>query len=176
MDSMLAPKPPPRLYRKRYRLFYRKNSVQWTHYRIKNMKIGQTTQIITSTGKIYKEIMIYVATFIGGPLAAGYLIAKNFQVFKDKEKVALTWSFTIITTILFFLKAYLSRDITNLLNQLIPIGYTIIIAFFLVHRFQGRDISEHIKQDRQIYGWGRAICVGLISLAITSLIFSAFYF
>ena len=33
---------------------------------------------ITQTPKIYNERAIWAGTFIGGPLAGGYLIAENF--------------------------------------------------------------------------------------------------
>lgn len=39
------------------------------------------------TGKIYKDKTIYIATFLGRPLVAGYLIANNFKVFNEPTKV-----------------------------------------------------------------------------------------
>lgn len=47
----------------------------------------QILDIQTSTQKIYRDKAIWVGTFLGGPLAAGYLIAENFKAFNDPAKV-----------------------------------------------------------------------------------------
>jgi len=41
----------------------------------------QKINIQTPTEKIYKDRAIGVGTFLGGPLAAGYLIAENLKSF-----------------------------------------------------------------------------------------------
>jgi len=40
-------------------------------------------------GKIYKAKEIYVGTFLGGPLVAGYTIAENFKIFGEIDKAKL---------------------------------------------------------------------------------------
>ncbi|HEX5552072.1 MAG TPA: hypothetical protein VFX43_02405 [Chitinophagaceae bacterium] len=40
----------------------------------------------SKTGKIYINKAIYVATYLGGPLVAGYLISSNFKVFNEPGK------------------------------------------------------------------------------------------
>lgn len=39
------------------------------------------------TFKLYKDKAIYLGTFIGGPLVAGYLIAENFKQLGQLGKV-----------------------------------------------------------------------------------------
>ncbi|MGB3453203.1 MAG: hypothetical protein WBA59_05210 [Moheibacter sp.] len=52
--------------------------------------------------KIYKDKAIWVGTFLGGPLVAGYYIAENFKAFNDSKKAKKTWFFAILSTIAIF--------------------------------------------------------------------------
>ena len=60
----------------------------------------QTIDFEKPKQKIYKERAIWVGSFIGGPLTAGYLIAENFKAFNKLEKARKTWIFTWIATAL----------------------------------------------------------------------------
>ena len=46
----------------------------------------ETLAIKIPTQKIYKNRAIEIATFLGGPLVAGYLIAENFKAFNEPDK------------------------------------------------------------------------------------------
>jgi len=43
------------------------------------------------SGKVYRDKTIYVGTFLGGPLVAGYLIAQNFKTFNEQDNIKKTW-------------------------------------------------------------------------------------
>lgn len=126
----------------------------------------QTLDIQTPTEKIYKDIAIWVGTFLGGPLAAGYLIAENFKAFNDTDKAKKTWIYAIIATIVVFGGVFLIPDNVKIPNQIIPLIYT-AIAYYLVQHFQGQNISTHINSGGQLHSWWRTIAVGVIGLAIT---------
>lgn len=64
---------------------------------INNME--QTLEIQNGSKKIYKDKAIWVGTFLGGPLVAGYFIAENFKVFGEYGKAKKTWIYAILTTI-----------------------------------------------------------------------------
>lgn len=119
-----------------------------------------------TTNKIYKDRAIWVGTFLGGPLAAGYFIAENFKAFNDSDKAKKTWIYTIIATIVVFGGVFLIPDNVKIPNQIIPIIYT-AIAYYLVQHFQGQNISTHINEGGQIHSWWRTITVGIIGLVIT---------
>lgn len=118
------------------------------------------------TNKIYKDRAIWVGTFLGGPLAAGYLIAENFKAFNDKDKAKKTWIYAIIATVVVFGGVFLIPENVKIPNQIIPLIYTAII-YYLVQHFQGQNISAHLNSGGQLFGWWRTITVGLIGLAIT---------
>lgn len=126
----------------------------------------ETLDIQTPTNKIYKDRAIWVGTFLGGPLAAGYLIAENFKAFDDSEKAKKTWIYAIIATIVVFGGVFLIPDNVKIPNQIIPLIYT-SLAYYLVQHFQGQNISKHINAGGHLHSWWRTISVGIIGLAIT---------
>jgi hypothetical protein len=118
------------------------------------------------TEKIYKERAIWVGTFLGGPLVAGYLIAENFKVFKENEKAKITWVIAIVTTIVIFGGLSFIPENVKIPNQIIPIIYT-AIAFSLAKRFQEQKSNEHIENGGEYYSWWRIIAIGIIGLLIS---------
>jgi hypothetical protein len=121
---------------------------------------------ITPTEKIFKEKAIWVGSFLGGPLTAGYLIAENFKAFNETNKAKKTWIYAIITTIVVFGGAFLIPDNVKFPNQIIPLTYT-AVAYFLVKHFQEKNISTHIDAGGKLHSWWRTIAVSIIGLAIT---------
>ena len=120
-----------------------------------------------STKKIYKERAIDVATFLGGPLVAGYLIAENFKVFNETDKVKKTWFYVVIVTVLIIGSIFFIPD-SKVLNLAIPAIYVAFVHYF-VQRFQKQYISAHIMSGGQLFGWWRTIFVGLTGGVITLL-------
>lgn len=125
----------------------------------------QFTDIQTPTKKIYKDRAIWAGTFLGGPLAGGYLIAENFKVFNEPDKAKKTWIYAIIATVLIIGGIFLVPNLDKIPRQLIPLIYT-AIAYYLVKHFQGRQIDSHINAGGQVYNWWRAFGIGLIGTVV----------
>jgi ABC-type phosphate/phosphonate transport system permease subunit len=123
----------------------------------------------TTTQKIYKEKAIWVGTFLGGPLVAGYLISENFKVFDQQEKARKAWIYSIIVTAIVFGGVFLIPDNVKVPNQIIPLIYT-FIAYQFVQIYQKAKITTHINAGGQVYSWWRTIGVALIGLLITVII------
>ena len=123
----------------------------------------------TTTQKIYKEKEIWVGTFLGGPLVAGYLISENFKVFDQQEKARKAWIYSIIVTAIVFGGVFLIPDNVKVPNQIIPLIYT-FIAYQFVQIYQKAKITTHINAGGQVYSWWRTIGVALIGLLITVII------
>lgn len=134
---------------------------------INNME--QALEIQNGSKKIYKDKAIWVGTFLGGPLVAGYFIAENFKVFGEYGKAKKTWIYTVITTIIICGGIFLIPDHIKIPNQIIPIIYTTIAAG-LLNYFQGKNIELYIEAGGEVFNWGRIICVGLIGLMVTLII------
>lgn len=125
----------------------------------------QTLDIQTPTHKIYKDRAVWVGALLGGPLAAGYIIAENFKAFNQPDKAKKTWIYTIIATIVIFGGIFSIPDSVKIPNQIIPLIYT-GIAYYLMQHFQGANITAHINAGGQLHSWWRTISVGLVGLAI----------
>ena len=120
--------------------------------------------------KIYTEKNMFLVAFLGGPLSAGYIIAENFKTFNETRKAQITWGISIVVTILIFgsLLALPETIVENIPKQIIPLIYT-AIASAIIYHYQKTKIEDHLAEGGKKYGWGRAICVGVIGLIITLL-------
>jgi Na+/alanine symporter len=117
------------------------------------------------TFKLYKDKAIYLGTFIGGPLVAGYLIAENFKQLGQLEKVKITWVISILSTIVIFGGLFLIPNADKVPNYIIPIIYT-GIAQLLVKKFQEESIKAHIAKGGQTFSNWRAAWIGGVGLVI----------
>lgn len=116
--------------------------------------------------KLYKDMAVRAGTFIGGPVVAGYLIAENFKILGQEDKVKTTWMVTIISTIVIFGTAFLIRGMDKMPNYIIPFVYT-LIASYIVRQYQGDQIRSHIERGGQMYSTWRAILIGIMGLLAT---------
>ena len=117
------------------------------------------------TYKLYKDKAIYLVTFIGGPLVAGYLIAENFKQLGQLGKVKTTWIISIVSTIVIFGGLFLIPNVEKVPNYIIPIIYT-GIAQILVKKFQEDAIKAHIETGGQTFSNWRAAWIGIVGLVI----------
>lgn len=130
------------------------------------MEADKNTDLsIISKRGIYKEKAIYLATFLGGPLVAGYMFSENFKVFGERNKVLPAWGVSIIWTIVTFIIAYFLPD-SGGSKIILPLGNA-IIAYFIAHKLQGKEINKFIQNGGKLFSWGRTIIVSLVGVAIT---------
>jgi len=120
--------------------------------------------------KLYKDRAVWTGTFIGGPLVAGYLAAENFKQLGQQDKAKSAWVIAIIATIVIFGAIFLIPNIEQIPGYLIPLIYT-GIAQYLIQKYQGAAVKEHIEKGGQTYSIWRAVFIGLIGLVILVAIF-----
>jgi hypothetical protein len=120
---------------------------------------------VQPTFKLYNDRAIYIGTFLGGPLVAGYLAAENFKQLGQPGKVQASWAIGICATVLLFGAAFLIPGMEKVPNFIIPLIYT-GIAQLLVQRFQGPAIKTHLTAGGQTFSPWRAVLIGVIGLAI----------
>ncbi len=80
--------------------------------------------------KIFTNKAISIATFFGGPLAAGFLISENYKVFGNDNAARNSIFIGIISTIILFAVIFIIPEnvIDKIPQPLIPAIYTAIIA------------------------------------------------
>ena len=124
--------------------------------------------------KVFTNKAIYIATFFGGPLAAGFLISKNYKVFGNSNAARNSIFAGLISTIVIYILVFAIPDsiLEKMPQSLIPFIYTGIIAL-LVEKFQGEDIKNFLKANgEKASGWTAAGygAIGLLTTVVFILI------
>ena len=134
------------------------------------MEQETTLNYQSRTEKVYKDREIWVATLLGGTLAAGYMVAKNFQALGETHKVRKTWIVTFAVTVIVFLigfyAPYLDR-LPNFLFVLVIAGIVVVLA----QMYQGERIRRHIRAGGQIQSWWKTLGVSLAGFVVTMVLF-----
>lgn len=119
------------------------------------------------TIKLYSQRAITIATYFGGPLAAGYLVKKNFEVLDQPDNARKSLIIGIISTILLFAGIFSIPEpiIDKIPQPLIPLIYTAII-YSIVERIQGENLKQHKESGGEFYSGWKAAGVGAIAMII----------
>lgn len=121
--------------------------------------------------KIYSKNQIDIATFIGGPLIAGYLISQNFKVFGDKEASKKTMVISLISTAIFIGLLILLRSITNKIPSISIAIIPLVVASLIVRTYQSEKIEEYLKK-----GYSKASSLEVFGKSILSLLIAVMLF
>jgi hypothetical protein len=113
--------------------------------------------------KLYTESAIRIATFLGGPLVTGYLLADNYRQLGETKKIQTTWAIAIFATVAIFVIGFYLPEKTP--PYLLPIAYT-IGAYYLAQNLQGARIKAHIAAGGETWSIWRAVAAGLVGLII----------
>lgn len=117
--------------------------------------------------KFYSQKSIGLASFIGGPLAAGYLIKENYKALNQAKKGKTAFIISIIATLILFGSLYVIPEsiMDKIPNMVIPAIYTGII-YLIVEKIHGKLLNNHDENNYPFYSGWRAAGIGVISLII----------
>lgn len=117
--------------------------------------------------KLFSQNAISLATFFGGPLAAGYLVKKNYDALNQTENSKKALMYGVLGTILIFtgLIAIPETTLDKIPNALIPAIYTGVI-YFIVERIQGQVLKNHKAEGGEFYSGWKAAGIGTIAMVI----------
>jgi hypothetical protein len=117
--------------------------------------------------KLYSQRAIAIATYFGGPLAAGILIRKNFLNLGKEKEGLITLIVGILSTVLLFWGIFQVPDsiIDKIPYVLIPAIYTGII-FLIVEKMHGQILKKHKEDKNKFYSNWKAVGIGLICAVI----------
>jgi hypothetical protein len=114
--------------------------------------------------KLYSQRSIGIATYLGGPLAAGILVRQNF-INLNKERQGLnSLLIGIVSTFILFAGIFSIPDdiIDKIPNSLIPLIYAGVI-YLIVESIQGADLKEFKENSGTFYSGWNAAGIGLLS-------------
>lgn len=119
------------------------------------------------TTKFYSQRAIAIATYFGGPLAAGYLARQNFINLGKADYGKYSMIIGIISTLLIFIGIFSTPEyiIDKIPRMLIPLVYTGII-YLIIEKLQGKELKEHKGNNGEFYSAWRAVGVGSICMVI----------
>jgi len=114
--------------------------------------------------KLYSSNSIAMATFLGGPLVAGYLIRENYRALQEerKAKQALVWG--IIATIVVFGALLLLPEaiVDRIPNYIFPAIFAGIVSW-IVEAKQGDVLRQHKANQNEFYSGWRSAGLALVS-------------
>ncbi len=127
--------------------------------------------------KLYTQRSITLATYIGGPVAAGWLIRENYRSLGKDDYGKHALFISIIATIFIFTAIFSIPEavIDKIPNYLIPIVYTGII-YFIVEKIQGHDIAMHKENKGEFYSGWKAAGVGAINMVLILVVILGYTF
>lgn len=129
------------------------------------------------TKKMFSQKAITLATFFGGPAAAGYLMHRNFQAMEESEKGKKAFFLGVASTIIIFVGIFLLPDhiLDMIPNVLIPAIYTGII-YWIIEKEQGEMLTAHKETEGEFHSGWKAAGIGGIFLFILLLFIAAMAF
>ena len=131
------------------------------------MAENQTDPIVHNSTSFYSQRAILLATYLGGPLAAGILIQRNFNNFGKKAAGKNALFLAIVFTVLLFVVLFSLPEhiLDKIPNILIPAVYTAITAL-IVERLHGKLLKEHKEKNGRFYSIWKAVGIGVICVII----------
>jgi len=124
--------------------------------------------------RLYSQAAIAIATYLGGPIAAGALMRRNFINLGQEQWGKHAFFFGFVATVLIFLGIFLLPDavIDKIPDALIPAIYTGIV-FLFVKRIQGPKLKDHKESNGPFFSKWRAAGIGsLYMLGLLAVIFA----
>lgn len=127
--------------------------------------------------KLFTQKGISIATFLGGPLAAGYLVRQNFRALGKVTEALISIILGILLTAATFIPLFmLPEDIVDKIpNQLIPAIYTLMI-YGIVELVQGKDLKRYKEEERQFESNWKATGIGLLWMLVLVGVFAVYIF
>ena len=108
-----------------------------------------------------------IATYLGGPLATGILVKKNFESLGQRRNARISMAIGIVATILLLAVIFAIPEhiIVKIPYAAIPLAYTAAI-YFIVDKYQGDVLKNHKEVGGEFYSGWKAAGIGAISLLI----------
>lgn len=117
--------------------------------------------------KLYSQKGISIATFFGGPLAAGYLIRQNFIALGKEREGLIAMVLGILFTAAIFIPVFMLPEeiIDKIPNQLIPAIYTLII-YGIVEAIHGKELKKFKEEQRSFESNWKATGIGFLWMLV----------
>ena len=120
--------------------------------------------------KVYKVNAMWLATFLGGPLSAGYIFTQNYKAMGEVHLARISLTISLVVSSLLFSTALFVPEDSILSSRFLPI-LTVVVAHSLCKRLQGTKLESYATDSSMYFGWGRVCLISVIGLLLTFAIF-----
>lgn len=127
--------------------------------------------------KLYSKKSIGIATYLGGPLAAGILIRKNYiNLNNDKQGLNALLSGIGTTLLLVAILVFTPEKIMDKIpTPLIPMIYTGAV-YLILEKIQGKELEAFKQNNGTFYSVWRAVGISLVSALFLALPVIGYFF
>lgn len=128
------------------------------------MESQQEVQLPSPEVPLFSVPSIALASFLGGPLAAGWLVSVNYRRLGEPRSArnALIQGILATAALLALMVGLPTAWVEAIPGFTLPLLYTGLI-WYLAERFQGRILTAHFAQGGQRYSLWRAVLVSLLA-------------
>ncbi|MBB6612324.1 hypothetical protein H7F15_14835 [Pontibacter sp. Tf4] len=118
--------------------------------------------------KYYNLNPIMVATVLGGPIAAGYMMYRNYTTTGEEEgaKSIIIWAI-IYTYLLFGVMMLLPEPVIDRIPNIVIPWINGGIAYFVAKKYQNNILLEHEQQNGAFYSVWRSVWMGIVCAVVT---------
>ena len=136
------------------------------------MDVKEASSKESTIPTLYSQKGISIATFLGAPLAACFLIRKNYIELQNKKAGDIALVIGILSTLFIFVGLFFVPEniIDFIPNQIIPLIYTGII-YLMVEKYQGKELKAYEEQGRKFISNWKAFTIGILTAVIIALPF-----
>ena len=125
----------------------------------------------TTSDALYSPGQMFFGAFLGGPLAAAWLMSRNYQVLNRAERAKQTLWLGVLVTVLVLMVAFMMPP--QVPNAIWPILYSLGIYSYAAHQF-GEITRQHYAAGGPKPSSWRVVVAGLVSVAILLVAMVAF--
>lgn len=124
--------------------------------------------MVSPNPKLYTRVAIIWGTLLGGPVAAGYFLSKNFKVLGDTRRAAWTFRMGLLAIVVF---AVLIGTVPDAIqdrvpSSLIPFAY-IIFAERYFSLTQARLVKERLRAGATKQPIWKVAGIGILTLLLS---------
>jgi hypothetical protein len=112
---------------------------------------------------LFSPAQIFVGSFIGGPIAAGWIMARNYQMLNRPERARQSAWLGVLFTVLVLMVAFMLPESAT--RSVWPILYNVLIYFYAAGQF-GEITRKHYARGGVKPSWWRPVGIGVASIAI----------
>ncbi len=127
-----------------------------------------------SSLKFFSEKNLWVGAFLGGPLVAGYMIARNFSALGEPARATNTWRVVLPLTVILFAGIAMIPEDVNIPNFVFSMSYALLSVHFL-KKYQGHQLALHKEAGGVNYSWWMVVGISLLGALVIGLAFALLF-